>query len=108
MLLLAVLSMARLSSLARSCPSPPHPLSSTTDRYAVSVLWTLDADSFEVQDVWFGRTLIRQAQAASRVCCIYDRAWGAGGLGVQRVWFGGARYPRRVLVRQAVRITPPA
>ncbi|KAI7844065.1 hypothetical protein COHA_002209 [Chlorella ohadii] len=29
------------------------------DRYAVSVLWTLDAESFEVQDVWFGRTLIR-------------------------------------------------
>ncbi|PRW57734.1 DIS3-like exonuclease 1 [Chlorella sorokiniana] len=29
------------------------------DRYAVSVLWTLDADTFEVQDVWFGRTLIR-------------------------------------------------
>ncbi|KAL4433810.1 hypothetical protein ABPG75_000251 [Micractinium tetrahymenae] len=29
------------------------------DRYAVSVLWTLDAESFEVQDTWFGRTLIR-------------------------------------------------
>ena len=30
------------------------------DRPAVSVLWTLGADDFDVQDVWFGRTIIRQ------------------------------------------------
>lgn len=30
----------------------------------MSVLWTLDAQTFEVQDVWFGRTLIRCARLA--------------------------------------------
>ncbi|CAL1604420.1 unnamed protein product [Knipowitschia caucasica] len=31
------------------------------DRYAMSVLWQLDADSLEVKSVWFGRTLIRSS-----------------------------------------------
>ncbi|KAI8147933.1 hypothetical protein BJV82DRAFT_311773 [Fennellomyces sp. T-0311] len=31
------------------------------DRYAVSVLWTLDSKSFKVLDTWFGRTLIRSS-----------------------------------------------
>ncbi|KAK7912656.1 hypothetical protein WMY93_012867 [Mugilogobius chulae] len=31
------------------------------DRYAMSVLWELDADSLEVKNVWFGRTLIRSS-----------------------------------------------
>lgn len=42
----------------------------------MSVLWTLDAESFEVQDVWFGRTLIRcvqlslrQGVSAGQCCC---------------------------------------
>ncbi|KAI3434597.1 hypothetical protein D9Q98_002666 [Chlorella vulgaris] len=34
-------------------------LRSGADRYAVSVVWTLDADSLEVLGTWFGRTLIR-------------------------------------------------
>ena len=29
------------------------------DRYAVSVLWELDARSLDVVDVWFGRTVIK-------------------------------------------------
>ncbi|KAG7468253.1 hypothetical protein MATL_G00140980 [Megalops atlanticus] len=31
------------------------------DRYAMSVLWQLDAQSLAVQQVWFGRTLIRSS-----------------------------------------------
>ncbi|XP_066557335.1 DIS3-like exonuclease 1 [Amia ocellicauda] len=31
------------------------------DRYAMSVLWELDGRSLAVQDVWFGRTLIRSS-----------------------------------------------
>lgn len=31
------------------------------DRYAMSVLWELDADSLEVRSVWFGRTVIRSS-----------------------------------------------
>ncbi|XP_030581044.1 DIS3-like exonuclease 1 isoform X1 [Archocentrus centrarchus] len=31
------------------------------DRYAMSVLWELDAQSLEVQEVWYGRTLIRSS-----------------------------------------------
>ncbi|XP_072321345.1 DIS3-like exonuclease 1 [Eucyclogobius newberryi] len=31
------------------------------DRYAMSVLWELDAESLEVKSVWFGRTLIRSS-----------------------------------------------
>ncbi|KAI9270522.1 hypothetical protein BDA99DRAFT_502004 [Phascolomyces articulosus] len=31
------------------------------DRYAVSVLWTLDSKTFQVLDTWFGRTLIRSS-----------------------------------------------
>ncbi|XP_076743106.1 DIS3-like exonuclease 1 isoform X1 [Maylandia zebra] len=31
------------------------------DRYAMSVLWELDAESLEVQEVWYGRTLIRSS-----------------------------------------------
>ncbi|KAJ8370006.1 hypothetical protein SKAU_G00100340 [Synaphobranchus kaupii] len=31
------------------------------DRYAMSVLWKLDAQSLAVQKVWFGRTLIRSS-----------------------------------------------
>ena len=38
---------------------PPSPCC-RADRFAVSVLWTLDADSFEVVDTWYGRTMIRQ------------------------------------------------
>ncbi|TGZ63828.1 hypothetical protein CRM22_006707 [Opisthorchis felineus] len=34
---------------------------SGVDRYAVSVLWELDMDSFDVLDVWYGRTVIRSA-----------------------------------------------
>lgn len=30
-------------------------------RYAMSVLWELDAESLEVQEVWYGRTLIRSS-----------------------------------------------
>ena len=29
------------------------------DRYAVSVLWTIDAETLQPQRVWYGRTLIR-------------------------------------------------
>jgi hypothetical protein len=47
------------NSAAPKTLPPPVP----ADRYAVSVLWTLDADSFEVLDVWYGRTVIRQAAA---------------------------------------------
>ncbi|KAM9318542.1 DIS3-like exonuclease 1 [Pholidichthys leucotaenia] len=31
------------------------------DRYAMSVLWELDAQSLQVQKVWYGRTLIRSS-----------------------------------------------
>ncbi|KAG2219093.1 hypothetical protein INT45_005824 [Circinella minor] len=31
------------------------------DRYAVSVLWTLDSKTLQVLDTWFGRTLIRSS-----------------------------------------------
>eukprot|EP00887_Chlorella_sp_A99_P003744 scaffold7.g3744.t1 len=41
------------------------------DRYAVSVLWTLDAEMLEVQSAWFGRTLIR-----SRYQLEYSQAQG--------------------------------
>ncbi|KAI9482525.1 hypothetical protein BDB00DRAFT_857485 [Zychaea mexicana] len=36
-------------------------LRENVDRYAVSVLWTLDSKTFEVLDTWFGRTLIRSS-----------------------------------------------
>lgn len=51
-------------------------LHSGTERFAVSVIWTLkDAHSFEVEDVWYGRTIIRSAhqlhyqQAQVRALC---------------------------------------
>ena len=50
---------AHVSPTALPHKSSQHPV--LADRYAVSVLWTLDADSFEVLDVWYGRTVIRQA-----------------------------------------------
>ncbi|XP_074090539.1 DIS3-like exonuclease 1 [Macrotis lagotis] len=31
------------------------------DRYAVSVLWELDKNSFEIKKVWYGRTIIQSA-----------------------------------------------
>ncbi|CAN9506602.1 unnamed protein product [Ophioblennius macclurei] len=31
------------------------------DRYAMSVMWELDAESLEVRSVWYGRTLIRSS-----------------------------------------------
>ncbi|XP_004711991.1 DIS3-like exonuclease 1 isoform X1 [Echinops telfairi] len=31
------------------------------DRYAVSVLWELDKTSYEIKNVWYGRTIIRSA-----------------------------------------------
>ncbi|XP_036120937.1 DIS3-like exonuclease 1 isoform X4 [Molossus molossus] len=31
------------------------------DRYAVSVMWELDKTSYEIKDVWYGRTIIRSA-----------------------------------------------
>uniref|UniRef100_A0A8C0TV36 DIS3-like exonuclease 1 n=2 Tax=Canis lupus familiaris TaxID=9615 RepID=A0A8C0TV36_CANLF len=31
------------------------------DRYAVSVIWELDRTSYEIKNVWFGRTIIRSA-----------------------------------------------
>ncbi|CAH8832647.1 unnamed protein product [Trichobilharzia szidati] len=31
------------------------------DRYAVSVLWEIDMDSFEVLDIWYGRTVIHSS-----------------------------------------------
>nr|XP_045016823.1 DIS3-like exonuclease 1 [Jaculus jaculus] len=31
------------------------------DRYAVSVMWELDKSSYEIQKVWYGRTIIRSA-----------------------------------------------
>ncbi|VUZ43706.1 unnamed protein product [Hymenolepis diminuta] len=34
---------------------------SEVDRYAVSVIWELDPVTFEVQDVWYGRTVIRSS-----------------------------------------------
>lgn len=55
-----------LPSAHQPCPHfwTPHLSVRTADRYAVSVLWTLDAQTFEMQDVWFGRTLIRCAGLA--------------------------------------------
>ncbi|KAI9323091.1 DIS3-like exonuclease 1-like protein [Dichotomocladium elegans] len=34
-------------------------LRENVDRYAVSVLWTLDKATFQVKNTWFGRTIIR-------------------------------------------------
>ncbi|XP_062516622.1 DIS3-like exonuclease 1 [Corticium candelabrum] len=36
-------------------------LISNVDRYAVSVLWELNTSTYEVQRVWYGRTVIRSA-----------------------------------------------
>ena len=30
-----------------------------TLRYAVSLIWILDKDDYEVKDVWYGKTIIR-------------------------------------------------
>ncbi|XP_055982896.1 DIS3-like exonuclease 1 [Sorex fumeus] len=35
------------------------------DRYAVSVMWELDKTSYEIQKVWYGRTIIRSAYKLS-------------------------------------------
>ncbi|XP_029430598.1 DIS3-like exonuclease 1 isoform X2 [Rhinatrema bivittatum] len=32
-----------------------------TDRYAVSVMWELDEDTYEIKKVWYGRTIIHSA-----------------------------------------------
>ncbi|XP_033109550.1 DIS3-like exonuclease 1 [Anneissia japonica] len=36
-------------------------LVSGVDRYAVSVIWHLDSHSYQVNDVWYGRTIIKSA-----------------------------------------------
>lgn len=38
-----------------------HQLLAVKPRYAVSVMWQLDARSLAVRDVWFGRTVIRSS-----------------------------------------------
>uniref|UniRef100_UPI00358FEBF1 DIS3-like exonuclease 1 isoform X2 n=1 Tax=Myxine glutinosa TaxID=7769 RepID=UPI00358FEBF1 len=40
-------------------------LRSGEDRYAFSVLWRLDKETYEVKDVWFGRTVIRSTYKLS-------------------------------------------
>ncbi|CDH51568.1 dis3-like exonuclease 1 [Lichtheimia corymbifera JMRC:FSU:9682] len=36
-------------------------LRENVDRYAVSVLWTMDSKTFEVKNTWFGRSIIRSS-----------------------------------------------
>ncbi|CAL8089073.1 unnamed protein product [Calicophoron daubneyi] len=38
---------------------------SGVDRYAVSVIWEIDMDTFDVLDTWFGRTIIRSSYKMS-------------------------------------------